>query len=117
MNRERDFYNLTMIISGGYRAKSIIATRFRIWATERIKECIAEGFAMDDERLKSLPVAGSLAPDYFDEMLARIRDIRSSERRTYLRVREIFTMAVDYDPSWMTSLHSTIGESLKMQEQ
>ncbi len=97
--------------------KSIIATRFRVWATERLKEYIVKGFTMDDERPKNPPVAGSLAPDYFDEMLACIRDIRSSERRMDLRVREIFAMAVDYDPSWMISLHSMIGESLKMQEQ
>lgn len=99
VTRERDFYNLDMIISIGYRVKSIIATRFRIWATERLKEYIVKGYTMDDERLKNPPVAGSLAPDYFDEMLARIRDIRSSERRMYLRVREIFAMATDYEPS------------------
>jgi len=94
-----NFYNLDAIISVGYRVKSIIATRFRIWATERLKEYIVKGFTMDDERLKNPPVAGSLVPDYFDEMLARIRDIRSSERRMYLRVREIFAMAADYEPS------------------
>ena len=99
VNRERDFYNLDMIISIGYRVKSILATRFRIWATEHLKEYIVKGYTMDDERLKNPPVAGSLAPDYFDEMLARIRDIRSSERRMYLRVREIFAMATDYEPS------------------
>ena len=100
VQRERDFYNLDMIISVGYRVKSITATRFRIWATERLKEYIVKGYTMDDERLKNPPVAGSFVPDYFDEMLARIRDIRSSERRMYLRVREIFAMAADYDPSW-----------------
>ncbi|MCD4750796.1 MAG: virulence RhuM family protein [Thermoanaerobaculales bacterium] len=94
-----NFYNLDAIISVGYRVKSIIATRFRIWATERLKEYIVKGYTMDDERLKNPPVAGSLVPDYFDEMLARIRDIRSSERRMYLRVREIFAMAADYEPS------------------
>ena len=99
ISRERDFYNLDMIISIGYRVKSVIATRFRIWATERLKEYIVKGYTMDDERLKNPPVAGSPAPDYFDEMLARIRDIRSSERRMYLRVREIFAMATDYEPS------------------
>lgn len=97
--RQVDFYNLDMIISVGYRVKSLIATRFRIWATERLKEYIVKGFTMDDERLKNPPVAGSLAPDYFDEMLERIRDIRASERRMYLRVREIFAMAADYEPS------------------
>jgi len=67
--RQVDFYNLDMIISVGYRVKSLIATLFRIWATERLKEYIVKGFTMDDERLKNPPVAGSSAPDYFDEML------------------------------------------------
>jgi len=100
VRRELDFYNLDMIISVGYRVKSRIATRFRIWATQRLKEYIIKGFVMDDERLKNPPVKGSAVPDYFDEMLARIRDIRASERRMYLRVKEIFAMAGDYDPSW-----------------
>jgi len=95
-----DFYNLDMIISVGYRVKSHVATRFRIWATQRLKEYIVKGFVLDDERLKNPPVKGSAVPDYFDEMLARIRDIRASERRMYLRVREIFAMAADYEPSW-----------------
>ena len=88
IQRSLDFYNLDMIISVGYRVKSLIATRFRIWATQRLKEYIVKGFTMDDERLKNPPVKGSAMPDYFDEMLARIRDIRASERRMYLRVRE-----------------------------
>ena len=100
VRRELDFYNLDMIISVGYRVKSLIASRFRIWATQRLKEYIVKGFVMDDERLKNPPVKGSAVPDYFDEMLARIRDIRASERRMYLRVKEIFAMAGDYDPSW-----------------
>jgi len=100
VQRNLDFYNLDMIISVGYRVKSLIATRFRIWATQRLKEYIVKGFTMDDERLKNPPVKGSAVPDYFDEMLERIRDIRASERRMYLRVREIFTMAADYEPSW-----------------
>ena len=100
VRRELDYYNLDMIISVGYRIKSLIATRFRIWATQRLKEYIIKGFVMDDERLKNPPVKGSAVPDYFDEMLARIRDIRASERRMYLRVREIFAMAADYEPSW-----------------
>jgi len=99
VRRELDYYNLDMIISVGYRVKSLIATRFRIWATQRLKEYIIKGFVMDDERLKNPPVKGSTVPDYFDEMLARIRDIRASERRMYLRVREIFAMAADYEPS------------------
>jgi len=100
VQRSLTYYNLDMIISVGYRVKSQVATRFRIWATQRLKEYIVKGFTMDDERLKNPPVAGSAVPDYFDEMLERIRDIRASERRMYLRVKEIFTMASDYDPSW-----------------
>ncbi len=100
VQRELEYYNLDMIISVGYRVKSVIATRFRIWATERLKEYIVKGFTMNDERLKNPPVKGSPVLDYFDEILARIRDIRSSERRMYLRVREIFAMAADYEPTW-----------------
>jgi hypothetical protein len=99
VRRDLEFYNLDMIISVGYRVKSLIATRFRIWATQRLKEYIVKGFTMDDERLKNPPVKGAPVPDYFDEMLARIRDIRASERRMYLRVREIFAMAADYEPT------------------
>ena len=108
------FYNLDAIISVGYRVKSLIATRFRIWATQRLKEYIVKGFVMDDERLKNPPVAGSPVPDYFDEMLERIRDIRASERRMYLRVKEIFAMAGDYDPSWpeTTKFFSVIQNKL-----
>ena len=93
------FYNLDAIISVGYRVKNLIATHFRIWATQRLKEYIIKGFVMDDERLKNPPVAESQIPDYFDEILARIRDIRASERRMYLRVREIFALASDYEPT------------------
>ena len=78
VRRSLDFYDLDMIISVGYRVKSLIATRFRIWATQCLKEYIIKGFIMDDERLKNPSVAGSAVPDYFDEMLARIRDIRAS---------------------------------------
>jgi len=78
VRRELEFYNLDMIISVGYRVKSLIATRFRIWATQRLKEYIVKGFTMDDERLKNPPVKGSNVPDYFDEMLERIRDIRGT---------------------------------------
>jgi hypothetical protein len=92
-------YNLDMVISVGYRVKSVIATRFRIWATQQLKEYIIKGFVMDDERLKNPPVGQSAIPDYFAEMLERVREIRASERRMYLRVREIFTLAVDYAPS------------------
>ena len=99
VQRRLTFYNLDAVISVGYRVKSVIATRFRIWATQRLREYIVKGFVMDDERLKNPPVKGLSVPDYFDEMLERIRDIRASEKRLYLRVREIFTMAADYEPS------------------
>jgi len=72
VQRKLTYYNLDVVISVGYRIKSLIATRFRIWATERLKEYIIKGFTMDDERMKNPPVAGSTSPDYFDEMLARI---------------------------------------------
>lgn len=100
VKRRLTFYNLDAVISVGYRVKSLIATRFRIWATQRLKEYMVKGFVMDDERLKNPPVKDSFVPDYFDEMLERIRDIRASERRMYLRVREIFAMAADYEPTW-----------------
>jgi len=114
VQRQLTYYNLDLVISVGYRIKSLIATRFRIWATERLKEYIVKGFTMDDERLKNPPVAGSAVPDYFDEMLARIRDIRASERRVYLRVKEVFTMASDYEPSWSetTKFFSVIQNKL-----
>jgi hypothetical protein len=114
IQRKLTHYNLDMIISVGYRVKSLIATRFRIWATRQLKEYIIKGFVMDDERLKNPPVAGSSVPDYFDEMLERIRDIRASERRMYLRVKEIFSMAGDYDPSWSatTQFFSVIQNKL-----
>jgi hypothetical protein len=114
VERKQRFYNLDAIISVGYRIKSQTATRFRIWATQRLKEYIIKGFVMDDERLKNPPVAGAAVPDYFDEMLERIRDIRASERRMYLRVKEIFAMAGDYDPSWeeTTKFFSVIQNKL-----
>jgi hypothetical protein len=99
VSRNIKHYNLDAIISVGYRVKSVIATRFRIWATQQLKEYIIKGFVMDDERLKNPAVADSAVPDYFAEMLARVRDIRASERRLYLRVREIFALAADYEPS------------------
>jgi hypothetical protein len=87
-----EFYNLDLIISVGYRVKSTVATRFRQWATERLREYIVKGFTLDDERLKG---RDRLA-DYFDELLARIREIRASEKRVYQRIREIFALATDY---------------------
>jgi len=98
-NYGTNFYHLDAIIAVGYRVNSVQATHFRIWATAVLREYIIKGFALDDERLKNPPVAGSALPDYFDEMLERVRDIRASERRMYLRVREVFTLAADYQPS------------------
>lgn len=92
-------YSLAVILAVGYRVRSIRGTQFRQWATRLLQEYLIKGFAMDDERLKNPPVGHSAVPDYFDEMLERIRDIRASERRVYLRVKEIFTMAADYEPS------------------
>ncbi len=96
ISRNIDYYNLDAIISVGYRVNSIRGTQFRIWATQRLREYIVKGFTMDDERLKNPAAGDNEAPDYFDELLERIRDIRASERRMYLRVREIFSMAADY---------------------
>jgi hypothetical protein len=84
-----------MIIALGYRVRSTRGTQFRIWATERLKEYLVKGFTMDDERLKDVKNIGT---DYFDEMLDRIRDIRSSEKRLYQKIRDIYKLAVDYDP-------------------
>jgi len=92
-----EYYNLDVIIAVGYRVKSQRGIQFRTWATERLREYIVKGCPMDDERLKHPPGKGQ--PDYFDELLERIRDIRASERRMYLRVREILALAADYDPS------------------
>ena len=93
------YYNLDVILAVGYRVRSARGTQFRRWATERLREYLVKGFTLDDERLKNPPVAGSGVPDRFDELLERIRDIRASERRMYLRVREIFAMAADYSPT------------------
>jgi hypothetical protein len=112
--RDLEYYNLDAIISVGYRVNSIRGTQFRIWATQLLKEYIVKGFVMDDERLKNPPVANSTVPDYFTEMLERVRDIRASERRVYLRVREIFALAADYEPSLpeTTRFFSTIQNKL-----
>ncbi len=93
------YYKLSAILAVGYRVRSLRGTQFRRWATERLGEYLLKGFTLDDERLKNPPVAGSAVPDYFAQMLERVRDIRASERRMYLRVREIFAMAADYEPS------------------
>lgn len=97
-NKEVKLYNLDVIISVGYRVKSIQGTRFRQWATERLHEYIVKGFALDDERLKNLG-GGS----YWKELLDRIRDIRSSEKVLYRQVLDLYATAVDYDPRSDTS--------------
>ena len=89
-----DHYNLDVIISVGYRVKSQRGTQFRIWATQRLREYLIKGFAMDDKRLKA--AGGGL---YFDELLARIRDIRSSEKVFWRKALEIYATSIDYDPS------------------
>lgn len=93
VTREIPMYNLDMIISLGYRIRSVIATRFRRWATERLKEYIIKGFSMDDERLK-----GNGGGAYWHELLDRIRDIRSSEKVMYRQVLDLYATAVDHDP-------------------
>ena len=93
-NYATKFYSLDAIISVGYRVKSRVATQFRIWATQRLKEYIVKGFAMDDERLKR-----GGGGNYFEELLARIRDIRSSEKEFWRKVLEIYATSIDYDPS------------------
>jgi hypothetical protein len=99
VKRSLRYYNLDAILAVGYRVRSERGTQFRRWATERLREYLVKGFTMDDQRLKNPPVDGSGVPDYFDEFLERIRDIRASEKRMYLRVREIFVLAADYDPA------------------
>lgn len=93
VTREIPFYNLDMIISLGYRIKSAIATRFRIWATQRLKEYLIKGFTLDDERLK-----GNGGGAYWKELLDRIRDIRSSEKVLYRQVLDLYATSVDYNP-------------------
>jgi hypothetical protein len=97
VEREIEHYNLDAILAVGYRVRSERGTQFRRWATERLSEYLVKGFTMDDLRLKNPPAPGAGVPDYFDELLERIRDIRASEKRMYLRVREIFSLAGDYD--------------------
>ena len=87
------FYSLEMIIAVGYRVRGIRGTQFRQWATEHLTEYLVKGFTMDDERLKN----PDGRPDYFDELLARIRDIRASEKRFYQKVRDLFALSSDYD--------------------
>jgi hypothetical protein len=97
VTRAVEHYRLEAILAVGYRVRSHRGTQFRQWATARLSEYLVKGFTMDDERLKNPPGKGQT--DYFDELLARIRDIRSSERRFYQKVLDIYATSVDYDPS------------------
>jgi len=96
VKRNVEFYNLDAVIAVGYRVNSKQATQFRIWATATLKEFIIKGFVLDDERLKQGKQFGK---DYFDELLARIRDIRASEKRFYQKIRDLFVLSQDYDKS------------------
>jgi len=100
VTREIEFFNLDVIISVGYRVKSQRGTQFRIWATQRLREYIVKGFAMDDERLKQRG-----GGNYFEELLARIRDIRSAEKVFWRKVLEIYATSIDYEPSTEASQH------------
>ena len=100
-SRTIDHYPLSVVLAVGYRVRSLRGTQFRQWATARLAEYVVKGFTMDDERLKKPP--GSGAPDYFAELLARIRDIRSSEKVFYKKVLEIYATSIDYDPRAETS--------------
>ena len=94
-NYEVTFYALAMILAIGFRVRSKRGTQFRIWANQNLREYMVKGFVMDDERLKN----PDGRPDYFDELLERIRDIRASEKRFYQKVRDLFALSTDYDPS------------------
>ncbi len=95
VTRSVEYYNLDMIISVGYRIKSKVATHFRQWATRHLREFIVKGFVLDDERLKN----PQQPFDYFDELIRRIQDIRTSERRFYQKITDIYATSVDYDPT------------------
>lgn len=100
VERKQHFYNLDAIISVGYRVKSRVATRFRQWATQKLREYIVKGFVLDDERLKN----PDQPFDYFEELLRRIQDIRTSERRFYQKITDIYATSVDYDPTEQISI-------------
>jgi hypothetical protein len=100
VQRRVEFYNLDAIISVGYRVKSAVATRFRIWATQQLREFIVKGFVLDDERLKN----PDQPFDYFEELLRRIQDIRTSERRFYQKITDIYATSSDYDPTQPVSI-------------
>jgi hypothetical protein len=96
------YYNLDMILAIGYRVRSHRGTQFRRWATERLSEYLIKGFVLDDERLRE---GKSIGADYFDELLERIRDIRASEKRFYQKIKDIYTLAIDYDPNAETTIN------------
>lgn len=96
VTRNLEFYNLDTIISVGYRVNSIRGTHFRIWATKQLKELIIKGFVLDNQKLKNPD--NPFGTDYFDELLEQIRDIRSSEKRFYRKITDIYALAVDYEP-------------------
>ncbi len=100
VSRNLEYYNLDAIISVGYRVKSRVATQFRIWATQRLREYIVKGFVLDDERLKN----PDRPFDYFEELLRRIQDIRTSERRFYQKITDIYATSIDYDPTAEASI-------------
>lgn len=100
VRRQLEFYNLDVIISVGYRIKSTVATRFRIWATQQLREYIVKGFILDDERLKN----PDQPFDYFEELTRRIQDIRTSERRFYQKITDIYATSIDYDPTQEISI-------------
>ncbi len=100
VQRRVEFYNLDVIISVGYRVKSLRGTQFRIWATQRLREYIVKGFVLDDERLKN----PDQSFDYFEELMRRIQDIRTSERRFYQKITDIYATSIDYDPTQEVSL-------------
>lgn len=95
VSRQLRHYRLEVVLAVGYRVRSPRGAQFRQWATARLEEYLRKGFTLDDERLKNPPGPG--VPDYFDELLERIRDIRASEKRMYLQVRNILALAADYD--------------------
>ena len=100
VQRRVEFYNLDVIISVGYRVKSHRGTQFRIWATQRLREYIVKGFVLDDERLKN----PDQPFDYFEELTRRIQDIRTSERRFYQKITDIYATSIDYDPTQEISI-------------
>ncbi len=105
LTKKANFYNLDVIISVGYRVKSLRGTQFRQWATKRLKEYIVKGFTMDDERLKNLG-----GGNYWQELLARIRDIRASEKVFYRQVLDIYATSIDYDPKADTFSRAGCGK-------